>query len=154
MGEAAGHCVWLAIACPEFACKGTFSQDVIQLLHRCSPALPLQVDVYTAFHDPQRCFEETVSGPFSVTVAGGWFPRAIAGRAHALCAYIRCTLCALYVAWLSWRQGRQYDVVIVDQVGNCTQMRRASTAVCACYRPSLHRCRRLPSACTLSGRHG
>lgn len=78
--------------------------------------VPPQVHVYTAFHDPKRCFEETVSGPFSVTVAGSWFPRHVFGRLHALCAYIRCTLVALYIAWLSWRQCRQYDVIIVDQV--------------------------------------
>lgn len=74
------------------------------------------MDVYTAFHDPSRCFAETVGGPFSVTVAGGWFPRHILGRAHALCAYIRCALVALYIAWLSWRRGVQYDVIITDQV--------------------------------------
>ncbi|KAL4443057.1 hypothetical protein ABPG77_008548 [Micractinium sp. CCAP 211/92] len=86
------------------------------------------VDVYTAFHDPKRCFEETVDGPFSVTVAGGWFPRAIAGRAHALCAYIRCALCALYIAWLCWRQGQQYDVIIADQVSAVVPLLRWLTA--------------------------
>ena len=62
-----------------------------------------QVDVYTAFHDPQRCFQETVDGPFSVTVAGGWFPRQVAGRLLALCAYVRCILVALHIAWASRR---------------------------------------------------
>lgn len=75
-----------------------------------------QVDVYTAYFDPARCFAETVGGPFSVTVAGGWFPRAILGRAMALCAYIRCALAALYIAWLGWTQGLCYDVIIADQV--------------------------------------
>ena len=74
--------------------------------------------MFTAFHDPQRCFEETVGGPFSVTVAGGWFPRHVAGRMHALCAYVRCALLALHIAWLSWRRGQQYDVIIVDQVSS------------------------------------
>lgn len=91
----------------------------------CSPAFcPAQVDVYTAFHDPSRCFAETVGGPFSVTVAGGWFPRHILGRAHALCAYIRCALVALYIAWLSWRRQLQYDVIITDQVTACVACQR------------------------------
>jgi len=42
------------------------------------------VHMYTAYYDPQRCFEETRSGAFSVTVAGGWFPRAVLGRLIAL----------------------------------------------------------------------
>ena len=61
------------------------------------------MDVYTAFHDPKRCFAETVDGSFSVTVAGSWFPRHLLGRCYALCAYIRCILVALYVAWSCWR---------------------------------------------------
>ena len=59
--------------------------------------------MYTAFYDPARCFEETRSGAFSVTVAGGWFPRHVLGRLHAVCAYVRCLLAALYIAWRSWR---------------------------------------------------
>jgi alpha-1,3/alpha-1,6-mannosyltransferase len=61
-----------------------------------------QVEVYTAYWDPSRCFEETRgSGGFTVTVAGGWFPRHIGGRLLALCAYIRCVLIALYIALFS-----------------------------------------------------
>ncbi len=63
----------------------------------------LQVDVFTAYHDPTRCFVETVSGLFTVTVAGGWFPRNVLGRLHAVCAYVRCILVALYIGWASWR---------------------------------------------------
>lgn len=94
----------------------------------CKLGSSQQVDVFTAFHDPQRCFQETVSGPFSVTVAGGWFPRHILGRAHALCAYIRCTLVAMYIAWRSWRCGTQYDVVLVDQVSAVNWLLRAFTS--------------------------
>lgn len=83
--------------------------------------------MFTAFHDPSRCFEETVSGPFSVTVAGGWFPRHVFGRAHALCVYVRCALVALHIAWLSWRRGAQYNVVIVDQVSAVNWVLRALT---------------------------
>ena len=68
-----------------------------------------------------------MGGPFSVTVAGGWFPRHVAGRLHALCAYIRCALVALYVAWLSWRRRQQYDVVVADQVSAVVPLLRALT---------------------------
>jgi hypothetical protein len=64
---------------------------------------PLQVHVYTAHHDPGHCFEETLSGDFTVVVAGGWFPRHVLHRAMALCAYIRCLLAALWLAWASFR---------------------------------------------------
>ncbi|KAK9867686.1 hypothetical protein WJX84_003091 [Apatococcus fuscideae] len=72
-----------------------------------------KVDVYTAFHDHKRCFDETVDGSFSVSVAGGWFPRTFLGRCQALCATIRCLLVAFYI-W--WSVGRAYDVVFVDAV--------------------------------------
>ena len=40
-----------------------------------------------------------MDGSFSVTVAGGWFPRVIFGRCQAFCALIRCILVALYIWW-------------------------------------------------------
>jgi len=52
---------------------------------------------------------------FNVKVRGSWFPRTIFGRFVALCAYIRCILAALALAWSS-RGAQRYDVVIVDQV--------------------------------------
>ena len=62
-----------------------------------------QVDMFTAHHDPSRCFAETVDGSFPVIVTGSWFPRAVLGKAHALCAYVRCLLVAAFISWLSWR---------------------------------------------------
>lgn len=75
-----------------------------------------QVDVYTAYYDPKRCFEETLNGAFTVTVAGNWFPRHIAGRLLALCAYIRCIIVAFFIARQCRRQRYPYDAIIVDQV--------------------------------------
>jgi alpha-1,3/alpha-1,6-mannosyltransferase len=63
----------------------------------------LQVDVYTAHYDKNRCFSETLGGSFSVTVCGNWFPRSIFNRMHALCAYVRCVLIAAYIAWTAFR---------------------------------------------------
>lgn len=65
----------------------------------------VQVDMYTAHHDRRRCFEETVDGPFSVTVCGSWFPRSVGSRFQAVCAYVRCIIIAIYVAWVAWRCG-------------------------------------------------
>ena len=61
------------------------------------------VDMYTAYYDPNRCFEETRTGGFRVSVAGSWFPRHIAGKLLAVCAYIRCLIVALHIAWVSWQ---------------------------------------------------
>lgn len=76
-----------------------------------------EVDVYTAYYDPERCFEETKSGLFRVIVRGSWFPRSIGGRAMALCAYMRCLIMAYAICISSFfSKGKKYDVVIVDQV--------------------------------------
>lgn len=93
---------------------GTYPSSLTIILNpSLSPFLP-QVDIYTAYYDPTRCFEETLSGAFSVRTAGSWFPRSIFGRAMALCAYIRCILVALKLAWDSRKN--PYDVIFVDQV--------------------------------------
>jgi alpha-1,3/alpha-1,6-mannosyltransferase len=76
----------------------------------------MQVHIYTAYYDLQRCFDETKSGAFQVHTAGSWFPRAIFSRFVALCAYIRCILVALRLSWDSRMHGAQYDVIIADQV--------------------------------------
>ena len=65
--------------------------------------LLLQVDVYTAYHDRNRCFPETIGGAFPVIQAGNWFPRSFDNRLHAFCAYIRCTLAAIWLAWCAHR---------------------------------------------------
>ncbi|GAQ78823.1 Alpha-1,3-mannosyltransferase [Klebsormidium nitens] len=70
------------------------------------------VKVFTAHHDPRRCFEETLDGSFGVHVYGDWLPRHIFYRFHALCAYLRC----LYVAWAVVLLWGSFDVVIADQV--------------------------------------
>jgi alpha-1,3/alpha-1,6-mannosyltransferase len=76
------------------------------------------VDMYTAYYDENRCFHETRSGDFAVIVSGGWFPRHVLGRLYALCAVVRCTLAAIFLAMRVWSGNiPDYDVVIVDQVG-------------------------------------
>lgn len=72
--------------------------------------------MYTAFYDPNRAFEETRL--FPVHVRGNWFPRAILGRFIAVCAYIRCILVALSIAFDSTLRGKDYDVILIDQARN------------------------------------
>lgn len=81
-----------------------------------APTFISQVHVYTAFYDPKRSFEETRQGLFPIYTRGNFLPRAIFGRFIALCAYIRCLWIALCIAFDSTVRGRDYDVVIVDQV--------------------------------------
>ena len=68
------------------------------------------VTIYTARHDPRRCFDETRDGTLRVVVAGDWLPKRILGRCYALCASVRMIAVALRAA----RDGP--DVVVVDQV--------------------------------------
>ncbi|QDZ24253.1 alpha-1,3/1,6-mannosyltransferase ALG2 [Chloropicon primus] len=83
------------------------------------------VEVYTAHHDEERCFEETKQKgrpegdepAFGVTVKGSWFPRTVLGRFVALCAMIRCLVVAAHVAVLAaTARATAPDVVFVDQV--------------------------------------
>ncbi len=67
--------------------------------------------MYTPFFDPNRCFKEA-RDLLTVEVRGSIFPRAIAGRFIALCAYIRMMLCALWVVLFAGH----YDYYVLDQV--------------------------------------
>lgn len=71
------------------------------------------VDIFTAHHDPRRCFVETRDGSLPpIRVHGNWFPRHIFGFAHALCAVFRCWIVALAICF----SGTKYDAIFVDQV--------------------------------------
>ena len=70
------------------------------------------VEIYTPHFDEHRCFPECGTGAFTITRAGGWFPRTILGRCQALCTYVRCVLAALAVLLSS----RRYDVAFADSV--------------------------------------
>lgn len=70
------------------------------------------VHIFTSHHDRNRCFEETVSGIFPVTVYGDFLPRHIFYRLHAVCAYLRCIFVALCVL-IMWPS---FDVILADQV--------------------------------------
>ncbi|KAL6838883.1 hypothetical protein ACP4OV_031319 [Aristida adscensionis] len=94
------------------------------------------VHVFTSHHDKNRCFEETVSGPFSVTVYGDFLPRHVFYRFHAVCAYLRCIFVALCV--LLWWPS--FDVILVDQVSvviPLLKLKSSSKIVFYCHFPDL-----------------
>ncbi|CAL1374045.1 unnamed protein product [Linum trigynum] len=95
-----------------------------------------KVHVFTAHHDRNRCFEETVAGTFPVTVYGSFLPRHIFYRFHALCAYLRCLFVALGMLFL-WPS---FDVVVADQVSvviPLLKLKRATKVVFYCHFPDL-----------------
>ncbi|KAJ6417101.1 hypothetical protein OIU84_002905 [Salix udensis] len=94
------------------------------------------VHIFTAHHDKNRCFEETVSGAFPVTVYGSFLPRHVFYRLHALCAYLRCIFVALCVLFL-WPS---FDVVLADQVSvviPLLKLKKSMKVVFYCHFPDL-----------------
>ncbi|CDP06023.1 unnamed protein product [Coffea canephora] len=95
-----------------------------------------KVHVFTSHHDKTRCFEETLSGIFSVTVYGSFLPRHIFYRLHAVCAYIRCIFVAVCMM-LFWRS---FDVILVDQVSvviPLLKLKKSTKVVFYCHFPDL-----------------
>ncbi|XP_066184043.1 alpha-1,3/1,6-mannosyltransferase ALG2 [Sylvia atricapilla] len=78
-----------------------------------------RVQIWTAHYDPGRCFAETRG--LAVRRAGGWLPRSLCGRGHALCAALRMAALALYVLLLS---GETFDAFVCDQVSACIPVLR------------------------------
>nr|CAD1818541.1 unnamed protein product [Ananas comosus var. bracteatus] len=94
------------------------------------------VHCFTSYHDKNRCFEETVSGLFPVTVYGGFLPRYIFYRFHAICAYLRCIFVALCVLFM-WPT---FDIVLVDQVSvviPLMKLKRSTKVIFYCHFPDL-----------------
>ncbi|OIW05295.1 hypothetical protein TanjilG_03684 [Lupinus angustifolius] len=95
-----------------------------------------KVHIFTAHHDKNRCFEETVSGNFPVTVYGSFLPRHIFYRLHALCAYLRCLFVSLCVLFM-WPT---FDVVLADQVSvviPILKLKKSTKVVFYCHFPDL-----------------
>ncbi|KAJ9153492.1 hypothetical protein P3X46_026923 [Hevea brasiliensis] len=94
------------------------------------------VHIFTAHHDKNRCFEETVSGTFPVTVYGSFLPRHIFYRLHAVCAYLRCIFVAICLLFL-WPS---FDVILVDQVSvviPLLKLKKSAKVVFYCHFPDL-----------------
>ncbi|XP_021769755.1 alpha-1,3/1,6-mannosyltransferase ALG2-like [Chenopodium quinoa] len=94
------------------------------------------VHIFTSHHDKNRCFEETLSGIFPVTVYGDFLPRHILYRFHAVCAYLRCIFVAFCVLFM-WPS---FDVVLADQVSIVVpllKLKRSIKVVFYCHFPDL-----------------
>lgn len=71
-----------------------------------------RVAVFTARHDPGRCFEETRSGVLDIRVAGKRIPLQVAGGLRVPCAIARMASAALAMA----RSVEHWDIVVCDLV--------------------------------------
>ncbi|GAB4849381.1 hypothetical protein Ancab_004178 [Ancistrocladus abbreviatus] len=94
------------------------------------------VHVFTSHHDRSRCFEETLTGVFPVTVYGDFLPRHVFYRLHAVCAYLRCIFVSLCVL-LMWSS---FDVILADQVSiviPVLKLKRSTKVVFYCHFPDL-----------------
>nr|KAJ0196829.1 hypothetical protein LSAT_V11C700382260 [Lactuca sativa] len=94
------------------------------------------VHIFTSHHDRNRCFEETLSGTFPVTVYGSFLPRHIFYRLHAVCAYLRCIFVALCVLF----NFPSFDIVLADQVSvviPILKLRKSTKVVFYCHFPDL-----------------
>ena len=80
--------------------------------------------MFTSHFNPQRCFEETLSGAFPVRVHGDGLPRHIAQRGHIVFATARNVWLALVVA----HDKQLYDVIICDQV--CARVHATASRPC------------------------
>lgn len=89
------------------------------------------VDMFTCYHNPSRCFEETMAGHFNVIMAGGWFPRFICGRLAVPCAWVRSILAALYLIYLYCLCGCCYQVSVLPL--GCVTARYASVYMLHTY---------------------
>ncbi|PHU16250.1 Alpha-1,3/1,6-mannosyltransferase ALG2 [Capsicum chinense] len=95
-----------------------------------------KVHIFTSHHDKNRCFEETLSGVFDITVYGSFLPRHIFYRLHAVCAYLRCmfvSLCLLFM-WPS------FDIILADQVSvviPLLKLKKSAKVVFYCHFPDL-----------------
>ncbi|KAL0320600.1 UNVERIFIED_CONTAM: Alpha-1,3/1,6-mannosyltransferase ALG2 [Sesamum radiatum] len=94
------------------------------------------VHIFTSHHDKTRCFEETVSGIFPVTVYGAFLPRHIFYRLHAVCAYLRCIFVALSVLFMY----PSFDIILADQVSvviPLMKLKKSSKVVFYCHFPDM-----------------
>ncbi|KAF9480864.1 mannosyltransferase [Pholiota conissans] len=74
------------------------------------------VDLYTSYHDPSHCFEETRDGTLNVHYVVPPFPRSLGGKFHILFAHLRQLHLTFHL--LFW-VAPKYDVYFVDQLSTC-----------------------------------
>lgn len=91
------------------------------------------VKIVTAHYDPNRCFEETKSGQFTIIKKGNWIPSHLFGRFRALCAIAR-------MAWMSLGRTRRTkdSITICDLVSHAIPLlkyRSGQKVIFYCHYP-------------------
>ena len=84
------------------------------------------VELYTAHHDPNHCFEQTRDGTLHVTSVGDWLPRSCCNKCYAVFAYLRMLYVAFYLLsrhYFGEKEDR-FDVFICDQISACIPVLR------------------------------
>lgn len=84
------------------------------------------VEIYTAHHDPNHCFEQTKDGTLEVTCVGDWLPRSCCNKCYAVFAYLRMLYVAFFLLsrhYFGDRENR-FDVFICDQISACIPVLR------------------------------
>ncbi|KAF9511198.1 glycosyltransferase family 4 protein [Hydnum rufescens UP504] len=83
------------------------------------------VEIYTSYHDPDHCFDETRDGTLNVNYARSPFPRALYGRFHIAFAILR-QIHLVVTLLLGARSGKTppCDVYMVDQLSACIPLLR------------------------------
>ncbi|KAJ1447111.1 hypothetical protein M885DRAFT_544011 [Pelagophyceae sp. CCMP2097] len=71
-----------------------------------------KVTIFTAHHDPDHAFPETVDGTLRVIVFGDGLPRHVFGKGHVLFAGMR----SVYTAMRLVASNEKFDAVFVDQI--------------------------------------
>ncbi|KZV85002.1 hypothetical protein EXIGLDRAFT_775985 [Exidia glandulosa HHB12029] len=80
------------------------------------------VDIYTSYHDPKHCFEETRDGTLRVHAKRSILPRSLFGRFHVLFAHV--AQLHLTLGLVSGDEALKYDVFFVDQLATCIPILR------------------------------
>eukprot|EP00435_Cladocopium_sp_Y103_P046722 s864_g13.t1 len=71
-----------------------------------------EVEMFTARHEKNHCFEETRNGTLKVHVFGDFLPRRICGRFYAACAYLRMCWVSLRILLLSFAGGFHVSICL------------------------------------------
>ncbi|TFY57694.1 hypothetical protein EVG20_g8445 [Dentipellis fragilis] len=84
------------------------------------------VVIYTSYHDPGHCFDETRDGTLKVRHIVSPFPRSLKGKFHSALAHARQLHLTNY---LIQHEGSSYDIYFVDILSTCVPILRLFTGV-------------------------
>ncbi|KAN0088537.1 glycosyltransferase family 4 protein [Tylopilus felleus] len=84
------------------------------------------VDIYTSYHDPSHCFDETRDGTLRVHHVVSPFPRAWHGKFHILFAHAR-QLHLTLTQFVFRSIPPEHDIFFVDQLSTCIPLLRMLT---------------------------